>query len=62
MLALHVSNRYLALDRVVARIAQDLGKAAFQWYDLDKSAPGDGYSLIPGVLHAYKASVTDLRE
>ncbi len=44
VLALHVSNRYLALDRVVARIAQDLGKPAFQWYDLDKSAPGKSAS------------------
>jgi hypothetical protein len=44
VLALHVSNRYLALDRVVARLAQDLGKPAYQWYDQDQSAPGKSRS------------------
>src|SRR5262249_36592359 len=44
VLALHVSNRYLALDRVVACLAESLGKPAYQWYDQDKSAPGKSSS------------------
>lgn len=44
VLALHVSNRYLSLDRVVARIAADLGLPAYEWYDGDEDAPGKSRS------------------
>ncbi|MBX7102811.1 MAG: fused MFS/spermidine synthase [Gemmataceae bacterium] len=44
VLALHVSNRYLKLDRVVARIAADLGLPAYQCYDGDENAPGKSRS------------------
>lgn len=42
VLALHVSNRYLELDTVAARIAADLGLVAYEWYDRvdGNSAPG----------------------
>jgi len=42
VLALHVSNRYLSLDSVAARIAADLGLVAYEWYDRvdSTSAPG----------------------
>jgi SAM-dependent methyltransferase len=40
VLALHVSNRYLALDKVVARIAEELHRPAFQWKDQDTGAVG----------------------
>jgi len=42
ILALHVSNRYLDLDRVVARIAEELGKPAFQWSDYERDNPAPG--------------------
>lgn len=44
VLALHVSNRYLALDRVVARLAEELGKPAFQWKDQDEGPTGKSRS------------------
>src|SRR5207253_933342 len=44
ILALHVSNRYLALDRVVARLAEDLGKPAYQWKDQDERQVGKSRS------------------
>ena len=40
VLALHVSNRYLDLDSIVARIAADLGKPAFHWKDTTELTDG----------------------
>lgn len=55
VLALHVSNRYLALDKVVARIAQELNIPAFQWKDQDVNASGkyrsDWIVLVNNVEH-----------
>ncbi|MFL5329128.1 MAG: spermidine synthase [Gemmataceae bacterium] len=41
VLALHVSNRYLELDKIVARLAEDLGKSAYQWKDQDEWSDGN---------------------
>jgi hypothetical protein len=40
IIALHISNRYLDLEPVAARIAQELGLAGLVQYDNDQSAPG----------------------
>ncbi len=44
ILALHVSNRYLALDRVVAQLADELGLTAYQWKDQEEGPPGKNRS------------------
>lgn len=45
VLALHVSNRYLNLHKVAARIADDLGLVAYEWYDhVAGDAPAGKYS------------------
>lgn len=45
VLAFHVSNRYLELDRVLARLAQDLGLAGLRRYDNDLAVDG---MIVPG--------------
>lgn len=40
LLALHISNKYVMLEPVVARIAQELGLAARVWSDSWEASPG----------------------
>src|SRR5205085_8049329 len=51
VLALHVSNRYLELPRVVARIGEELDLAVYGWYDNDESDPGKNRSHWIALAH-----------
>lgn len=44
ILALHVSNRYLSLDRIVARIVSELGVPAYQCHDGEEGVVGKSRS------------------